>query len=118
PARVPGFLRGLWALDRRRITREDRRRAELHREESARDEARGAALCLSDFLDGLRLEVGFAPLTEASAARAAQLTQRTNQLNVTTRRRTEAELLALERSGALTGLVVDVRDRFGDYGTV
>jgi FkbH-like protein len=118
PAAIPGFLRGLWALDPRRVTTEDRRRTSLHREESAREEAQLAARSLDDFLAGLELEVGFAPLSAESAARAAQLTQRTNQLNVTTRRRTEAELAALARSGALTGLVIDVRDRFGDYGTV
>lgn len=118
PAAIPGFLRGLWALDPRRVTTEDRRRTSLHREESAREQAQLAARSLDDFLAGLELEVGFAPLSAESAARAAQLTQRTNQLNVSTRRRTEAELAALARSGALTGLVIDVRDRFGDYGTV
>ena len=48
-------------------------------------------------------------------ARVAQLTQRTNQMNATSIRRTEAEILELERSGA-TCLAVEVKDRFGNYG--
>ena len=117
PAAVPGFLRHFWALDRAGKTAEDGRRTALYRDERARDEARRDAPDLDAFLDGLGLEVAVAPMTAASLPRAAQLTQRTNQLNVTTKRRTEAELSALCDGGALEALVVDVRDRFGDYGT-
>jgi acyl carrier protein len=43
----------------------------------------------------------------------AQLTQRTNQMNATCARRTEAEVRALDGAECLT---VDVNDRFGSYG--
>jgi len=49
--------------------------------------------------------------------RAAQLTQRTNQFNLTTRRYSEAELSAAVGDGALVFLG-SLRDRFGDYGRV
>jgi len=117
PAKVPEFLRNFWAFDRLGGTGEDRVRTALYREARHRDEARRGAEDLDAFLDGLGLEVAVAPLTMASLPRAAQLVQRTNQLNVTTRRRSEAELLALWRGGELEALVVDVRDRFGDCGT-
>ncbi len=117
PAQVPRFLRHFWALDRAQRTAEDGQRTALYQEERRRDEARRGAPDLESFLDSLGLSVAVAPLTVASLPRAAQLTQRTNQLNVTTRRRTEAELRALWEAGALEALVVDVRDRFGDYGT-
>src|SRR5262249_28812139 len=117
PAAVPGFLRHFWALDRAATTAEDRRRTALYREDQARVEAWRASLDFEAFLDGLGLEVAVAPLSVEALPRAAQLTQRTSQLNVTTRRRSEAELRALWDGGALEALVVDVRDRFGDYGT-
>ncbi len=117
PARIPGFLRHFWALDQAASTDEDRRRTTLYQDEQQRVEARRAAPDLEAFLDGLALEVAVHPMTKASLPRAAQLTQRTNQLNVTTRRYTEAELLSRWESSALSALVVDVRDRFGDYGT-
>src|SRR5690606_24252717 len=50
--------------------------------------------------------------------RTAQLTQRTNQFNLTTRRRTVAEVEALVGSPDPRCLVVTARDRFGDYGQV
>ena len=48
--------------------------------------------------------------------RVAQLTQRTNQFNATTIRRTENEIQML--AGKAEVLTVSVRDRFGDYGLV
>jgi len=46
----------------------------------------------------------------------AQLTERTNQFNFTTIRRSAAEIGALLANGRLECLTVDVSDRFGDYG--
>ncbi|HEY4121440.1 MAG TPA: HAD-IIIC family phosphatase [Byssovorax sp.] len=117
PARVPGFLRHFWALDRAASTAEDRRRTTHYREEQQRVTARRAAPDLEAFLDGLALEVAAQPMTTASLPRAAQLTQRTNQLNFTTTRYTEAELLARLESSTFTASLFEVRDRFGDYGT-
>ena len=48
----------------------------------------------------------------SQVARVAQLTQRTNQMNATLVRRTEAEIQALDAEC----LTVDVKDRFGSYG--
>jgi len=111
--RAPVDLDSVWDLDVGRITAEDRRRADLYQEEAARTRARATAGSLAAFLDGLGVVVEITPLGEADAPRAAQLTQRTNQLNTTTRRMTVDEVLA-ERDA----WVVRVRDRFGDYGLV
>lgn len=108
------FLEHLWPLDARKRTDADRARAAMMAAEAARDQARAAAPDLAGFLASLQVQVRFAPLSAATAARAAQLTQRTNQFNTTAQRRSEAELLALDAER----LVVDVSDRFGDYGLV
>ena len=49
-------------------------------------------------------------------ARVAQLTQRTNQMNFTTVRRSESDIQALLESGKAECLAVHVSDRFGSYG--
>jgi acyl carrier protein len=46
----------------------------------------------------------------------AQLTQRTNQMNLTAVRRTESEIQALLNSDRAECLTVEVSDRFGSYG--
>ncbi|HEY1342546.1 MAG TPA: HAD-IIIC family phosphatase [Bryobacteraceae bacterium] len=112
PIDIPRFLDHVWAFDRARITEEDRQRAEMYRQRAERTRAERSAGSLEEFLAGLQLEVRIAPLEPAQAPRVAQLTLRTNQMNVSCIRRSEAEVLALDAEC----LTVDVRDRFGSYG--
>jgi FkbH-like protein len=115
---IPRVLRHYWAFDHPRTTAVDRERAELYRQALERERHRRSAGSFAEFLDGLELAVDVLPLTPGTLERAAQLTQRTNQFNASTIRRTEGEIRQLLASGALEGRVVEVRDRFGDYGLV
>jgi FkbH-like protein len=112
---IPDFLRHVWAFDRARVTEEDRRRPELYAQRAERARAARGAASLEEFLGTLGLEIRIAPLEPAQLARVAQLTQRTNQMNATLMRRTEAEIQALMADG-VECLTVDVKDRFGSYG--
>jgi FkbH-like protein len=111
-------IENLWPFDRWKVTAEDQRRGELYRQNLERDRTRRAAPSMEEFLASLNLQITLAAPTPAEIPRAAQLTFRTNQLNTTTVRRSEAELSALLAAGALEALVVTVTDRFGDYGLV
>ncbi len=121
---IPAFLRHIWAFDRLRVTEVDQARTLLYAQQAERGRARKQAASLEEFLASLQLEVQIAPALPGEWARVAQLTQRTNQLNFTTIRRSESEIQALTGSGAGSGtgseeaecLAVHVRDRFGDYG--
>jgi FkbH-like protein len=97
---------------------EDRRRGDLYHQRDQAEALRSDSASLEDFYRDLAMEVIFAPVQEASLARAAQLTQKTNQFNVTTTRYTELELRKwmVDPSWLLT--TVRVRDRFGDNGIV
>jgi FkbH-like protein len=119
PARdeeIPEFLRHVWAFDRLRVTEEDRARPALYAQELERQCAEKQAPSLEDFLRNLQLEVRVAPMSPKDLARVAQLTQRTNQMNFTTVRRSESDIQALLESGKAECLTADVRDRFGSYG--
>jgi FkbH-like protein len=115
---IPRFLKHVWALDHRKITEEDKQRTTLYRQHLSREHVRRDSLTLRDFLTSLNLEVSVSPLSPADITRVSELTYRTNQFNLTTTRRTEAEIRRFcERKGTEC-LVVKVRDRFGDYGLV
>ena len=118
PERIPGFLRHVWPFDRRKITREDNERAALYRQHIMREHVRQQSPTLSHFLANLGLQIDIAPLTTEAVGRVSELTLRTNQFNLTTVRRTEAEIRQLCRPGGAECLVVHVKDRFGDYGLV
>ncbi len=117
PEEIPRFLQHIWAFDRLKKTAEDKQRTSLYRHNLERDRLRQQALNLEDFLVGLGLKIEISPMAPMHLARVAQLTQRTNQFNLTTIRRTEQEIHQLEKQG-LECLVVEVGDRFGDYGLV
>lgn len=120
PERLPGMLERIWAFDRPEVTAEDRGRAADYTARRHRDRLRDSALTFADFIAGLGLVVDVRPADAADLPRVSQLTQRTNQFNTTTVRRTEAELRALlaAEDEDVRCWVAEVRDRFGDYGIV
>jgi len=118
PDTIPRFLRHLWAFDHLKITDEARERTAFYRQQADREQFREQSPTLKDFLASLDLRIDISPMTEQQVARAAELTQRTNQFNLTPIRRSEAEVQALVQRGGAECLVVRVGDRFGDYGLV
>lgn len=121
PSDYVAALRSIPELDRMALTAEDYRRADAYAAERARAALRpkdGDAdpEALRRYLESLELRVRVRHLGEADVPRAAQLTQKTNQFNLTTIRRTEAEIEALRRDPDARTYVLEVSDRFDDYG--
>jgi FkbH-like protein len=113
---IPRFLDHCWAFDVAKLTEEDRRRAQSYRQNQKREQLRADSIDLSEFISSLDLRIDIHPMGPDELTRVAQLTQRTNQFNCTTRRRTEADLAQLARDSSV--FTVSVSDRFGDYGLV
>lgn len=118
PEAIAPFLRRVWAFDHLKVTSEGAGRTAFYQQNLERRQFQMESLTMSEFLDGLGLKVHIASLAVQQMARAAELTRRTTQFNVTTLRRSEAELQSLCRSAEVECLVVHVKDRFGDYGLV
>ena len=114
---ITRFLQHVWAFDRLKVTKEDKQRTALYKQNLERDNYAKASLTIDDFLAGLDLRVNISEMAPSQMARVSQLTQRTNQFNFTTIRRSESEIQQLAQSG-WECRVVEVSDRFGDYGLV
>ena len=115
-ARVPDWLALCWAFDQVSVTTEDRERTRMMQAEAARKQLQAGADELDAFLRGIGLRLLIGPMAAHQLARVAQLTQRTNQFNLSGLRRSEVELAALAREPHTQVLAVEVNDRFGDYG--
>jgi FkbH-like protein len=100
------------------FSQEDTRRGELYQQRAQADALREQSRSLENFYRSLGMEVSFAPVVSSSLARAAQLTQKTNQFNVTTIRYSELQLSRLISDPDWQLTTVRVRDRFGDNGIV
>jgi FkbH-like protein len=114
---IPAFLTRLWMFDKLKGTAEDAGRTRMYKENSARRAMESAASDIGEFLAALDLKIDIAAPSQDEWGRVEQLTQRTNQFNFTTRRRTAQELKSSLANGAHV-LRVRVSDRFGDYGLV
>ncbi len=97
---------------------EDGRRTEMYRANAERVQARQVAPSLDAFLKSLDMVACIAPIGEGNLQRAAQLINKSNQFNLTGRRRSAAELrAAADEDGWLT-LTMSLTDRFGDNGLI
>ncbi|WP_166695596.1 non-ribosomal peptide synthetase [Bacillus cereus] len=115
---IPTYLSHVWAFDRAKVTEEDRKRGAMYVTERKRKELQANVLSLDHYLESLQLKVSFQPIEENHIQRASQLTFRTNQFNLSTIRRTEEELTRWLQAPHANGWIIEVSDRFGDYGLV
>src|SRR5207237_10807125 len=91
-------LEGLRCFDSPSLSREDLERTRMYAEEQKREDLRKEVGSIAEWLKSLDIKVRAEPLGPANIARAAQLLNKTNQLNLSTRRMTETELLAWARA--------------------
>lgn len=105
-------------FERLALSEEDRQRGEMYATQRLRTELEKSSARVEDFYHSLEMKAEFAWLAPATLARAAQLTQKTNQFNMTTRRYSEQELTALSADHAHRVMTIRVTDRFGDNGIV
>jgi FkbH-like protein len=102
----------------RQASAEDSRRTAMYREESERRAAQSQFASQEDYLRSLDLRVTVRLAGPDDLGRVAQLTQRTNQFNLATNRYGEAEIARMLDSDRDLVLLLEVADRFGDYGKV
>jgi FkbH-like protein len=100
------------------FTAEDRRKNAMYGENRERKALESASSSLEDYLAKLEIEVEIAVPSEIDVPRVAQLTQKTNQFNLTTRRYTESDVRAFIASDRADVFALKVRDRISDSGLV
>jgi FkbH-like protein len=99
-------------------TEEDRKRTKAYLANAKRATERTASSSMEEFLAGLRTKIFLTRASDEDLARAAQLTQKTNQFNLTTRRYSEQELRAMQTTPGTEVSIASVADKYGDNGKV
>src|SRR5579875_37600 len=111
-------VRDFPAFERLAISEEDRQRAQYYAAGRQRAALEQSAASREDFYRSLEQEAEVAPVDALTLARVAQLTQKTNQFNLTTKRYTEQQIEDLARQPDWQVLSIKVRDRYADNGLV
>ena len=88
-------LRESPVFERLTMSSEDRERGRYYAEQRLRGEVQKSAASVEEFLSSLEMQVDIAPVSPETLARVAQLTQKTTQFNVTTRRYSEQQIAAM-----------------------
>jgi FkbH-like protein len=100
------------------VTSDDRERSSQYQANLARATLQAQAADLPSYLRSLEMELIWKPFDRLGLQRIVQLINKTNQFNLTTRRYTEADILAIMQDPRAFGLQLRLLDRFGDNGTI
>jgi FkbH-like protein len=110
-------MRQLDYFDQAAITTEDRARVRMYTEERARKETLMTVSSVDEWLGSLGIQIGIEPVQQTNIKRSVQLLNKTNQMNLRSRRLSEVEMINwLSDHKDRTALVLRVTDRFGDIG--
>ncbi len=118
PSDYVAAVAGRPTLEPGKITLADRQRNMSYEGLRAAEALREGVTSMEDFLAGLRMRATIHPVNEVTLARVVQLLQKTNQFNLTTRRRTAQEVVALTRDSRWVCLALSLSDRFADHGII
>ena len=108
---------GCW-FDLDRLTSEDTARSSAYAARAQGIEAAETAVDLASHLRGMSMVGRLSQATDDDLARLAQMEQKTNQFNLTTRRYREADLADFIARPDAVVLALRLKDRFGDHGLV
>ncbi len=100
------------------FSHEDRLRADSYASDARRADVLSTSRNLGDYLSGLDMALTTAPFDKQGRQRIAQLINKTNQFNLTTRRYNEADVAAMEGDPAVFTMQARLQDRFGDLGMI
>ena len=100
------------------VTEEDRERTSQYHGNRARVALRASTTDLGSYLCDLGMQLIWRPFDRIGLQRIVQLINKSNQFNLTTRRYTEEEALAVMVDPCAIGLQLRLIDRFGDNGVI
>lgn len=108
----------LRCFDSPHITQEDANRAQIYAADRQRRDLSRGVDSVDDFLRSLEIRIHVSLLDRGNLSRAAQLFNKTNQMNLSTRRLTAEELWDWANTEGHSMWTLRVVDKFGDSGLV
>lgn len=98
------------------VTSEDMKRGQMYKQEQKRIELKNSASNVEDFLKQLEIKVTMKKANNFTIPRIAQLTLKTNQFNLTTRRYQEEDVQSFASDQTKLIGCAQTKDKFGDNG--
>jgi FkbH-like protein len=118
PSDYVGQLADSRLFEPRSITGEDAERTGQYRSEAQRQALAASVTDMGAYLESLQMEAVISEFAPVDVPRLSQLINKSNQFNLTTRRRSEAEVIAVMNDENCISYSVRLKDRFGDHGLI
>ena len=112
------FLSTLRCFDTSHVTDEDKTRGKLYKSESKRTKLKQHLKSLPDWIKTLNLTIMIEKIKNENTPRAVQLLNKTNQMNLSTRRLSEQEFTRWVKMNSNNLWTIRATDKFGDYGII
>ena len=112
------FLSTLRCFDTSHVTDEDKTRGKLYKSESQRTKLKQHLKSLPDWIKTLNLTIMIENIKNENTPRAVQLLNKTNQMNLSTRRLSEQEFTRWVKMNSNNLWTIRATDKFGDYGII
>ncbi len=116
PSFFSEILQNMNDFDSLKITNEDLKRTQMYSEQIKRDELKDSNISLNDFLKSLDMNITIKKSDTFLTPRISQLTLKTNQFNLTTKRYQEEDIHRLTNDPNFLVGCAQVQDKFGDSG--
>jgi FkbH-like protein len=100
------------------IVQDDLNRSMNYKSDFGRKASQSSFSDYGEFLASLAMKAEIAPFSQVYLERIAQLVNKTNQFNLTTRRYTSSEIGAIAGNSRFITLYGRLADKFGDHGLV
>lgn len=100
------------------VSADDFKRNDMYKENAARAQLEASFGSYEDYLLSLEMRATIRPFEELYMSRIAQLTNKSNQFNLTTLRCTQEKIEGFARDEGYITLYGKLEDRFGDNGVV
>jgi FkbH-like protein len=118
PAEYLPYLQSLNLFETASFSEEDSSRTLQYQEEASRKALEKQFTTEAEFLESLQMVATIKPVDSFTRPRVAQLTQRSNQFNLRTKRYTEGDIADIMCDPNKFTLTVSLADSFGDYGLI
>ncbi|MBE6084543.1 MAG: HAD-IIIC family phosphatase [Selenomonas ruminantium] len=100
------------------LSAEDVKRTAMYQQNAARKKAQASFTDYTEYLQSLDMKAEIAPFAPVYMSRIAQLTNKSNQFNLTTKRCTQADMEQYASNKDYITLYGKLTDKFGDNGVV
>ena len=105
-------------FDRYSLTNEDALRTKMYISDSFRRKSTSNVVDISSYIQSLEVNVQVSYCNTSKISRVSQLTQKTNQFNLTGKRYTEQNIKEMYQSSNFRIFTLDYNDKFGSLGLV